>query len=75
MVVTNIHGIFTGCINYHINTMNFTNAVFMAVKRKITRISWLFNDFLISVGFIVQVKLIFIKKTEITQGDCTTLDV
>jgi len=55
--------------------MNFTNAVFMAVKRKITRISWLFNDFLISVGFIVQVKLIFIKKTEITQGDCTTLDV
>ena len=36
-----------------VNTMKFTDAVFMAVKRMITRFSWLFNDFLIKVAFIV----------------------
>ena len=53
MVMDIIHGIFTSHRKNHVNTMNFANAVFMASKRKITRFSWLFNDFLIKAAFIV----------------------
>ena len=38
-----------------VSTMNFVNAVFMAMKIKINSFSGLFHDFLTKAGFIVQV--------------------
>ena len=53
MVMNIFHGIFMVCEKNQLYTMNFINAVFMAMKIKITGFSWLFNNFLIEVGFIV----------------------
>ncbi len=53
MVDNIFHSIFMVYRKTQVYTMNFTNAVFMVMKIKITNFSWLFHNFLTKGDFIV----------------------
>ena len=55
MAVKIVHSIFMVHKKIGDCTMNFINAIFMAMKTKITSFSWPFHGFLTKVGFIVGV--------------------
>ena len=55
--VNNFYSIFMVHKENQVSTMNFVNAVFMAMKIKINSFSGLFHDFLTKAGFIVVTRL------------------